>query len=247
MPFSWSLYPAALLAILVTDHTAAAQAQQRATTGTLAPAPTPVSALAIVNARVWTGDVRHPWADAVLVRGERIDAVGSSAEIRKRASAGVRTVDAHGMMVTPGFTDAHVHFLDGGFALASVQLRDAPTRIEFIRRIKAFAATIPAGTWILNGDWDHTNWGGELPERSWIDSVTPRNQVWINRLDGHMNLANSLALAAAGITRDTKDVAGGTIVRDSHGEPTGSHPVGFSYTAFARKNAGQDRPRPITD
>lgn len=187
----------------------------------LAPAPPPVMALAIVNARVWTGDARHPWADAVLVRGDRIDVVGSSAEIRKRAGAGIKTVDAKGMMVTPGFIDAHVHFLDGGFALASVQLRDATTKEEFIRRIRTFAATVPKGTWILNGDWDHTNWGGALPERTWIDSVTPNTPVWINRLDGHMNLANSAALAAAKVTRATKDVAGGTIVRDAAGEPTG--------------------------
>ncbi len=195
----------------------------RAMTQSLAPppAPAPVTALAIVNARVWTGDTRRPWADAVLVRGERIDAVGSSAEVKKRAGSSVKTIDAKGMMLTPGFIDAHVHFVDGGFALSSVQLRDAPTKAEFIRRIKAFAATVPPGTWILNGDWDHTNWGGEVPERGWIDSVTPNNPVWINRLDGHMNLANSLALAAAKITRESKDVSGGTIVRDAAGEPTG--------------------------
>ncbi|MEO8621375.1 MAG: amidohydrolase, partial [bacterium] len=187
----------------------------------LPPAPAPVVALAIVNARVWTGDARRPWADAVLVRGERIEVVGSSAEIKKRAGSSVKLIDAKGMMVTPGFIDAHVHFLDGGFALASVQLRDARSKADFIARIKAFAATVPVGTWILNGDWDHTNWGGELPERSWIDSVTPNNPVWINRLDGHMNLANSLALSAAKITRDTKDVSGGTIVRDAAGNPTG--------------------------
>ena len=192
-----------------------------ASSAELAPAPAPVSALAIVNARVWTGDRRRPWADAVLVRGERIEAVGSSAELRKRLQPGTKVVDAHGMMVAPGFVDSHVHFFDGGFALSSVKLRDAATKAEFIRRIRDFAATVPAGTWILNGDWDHTSWGGELPERSWIDSVTPHNPVWINRLDGHMNLANSLALRAAGITRDTKEVAGGTIVRDAQGEPTG--------------------------
>ncbi|MCY7378725.1 MAG: amidohydrolase [Gemmatimonadaceae bacterium] len=194
--------------------------QQPSPDPTLAPAPAPVAALAIVNARVWTGDPRRPWADAVLVRGERIELVGSSAEVKKRAGSAT-VVDAKGMMVTPGFVDAHVHFLDGGFALASVQLRDARTKSEFIARIRAFAATVPPGTWILNGDWDHTSWGGELPNRTWIDSVTPDHPVWINRLDGHMNLANSLALARAGITRDTKDVSGGEIVRDRSGEPTG--------------------------
>jgi hypothetical protein len=184
-------------------------------------AQTAVISLAIVNARVWTGDARRPWADAVAVEGAHIAAVGSSAEIRKLAGAGTRIIDARGAMVVPGFIDSHVHFIEGGFALQSVKLRDAKTKAEFIQRIGDFAKTIPAGTWILNGDWDHENWGGELPTRQWIDAVTPNNPVWINRLDGHMSLANSAALKAAGVTRDVKEVSGGTIVRDAAGEPTG--------------------------
>lgn len=177
--------------------------------------------LAIVNARVWTGDSAQPWAEAVAIGGERIVAVGTSADINKRTDKTTRVIDAHGTMVTPGFIDSHVHFNDGGFALSSVQLRDAKTREEFVRRIAAFAKTLPKGTWIRNGDWDHTGWGGELPTRAWIDSVTPDNPVWINRLDGHMNLANSLAIAAAHVDRNTKDIDGGAIVRDARGEPTG--------------------------
>jgi predicted amidohydrolase YtcJ len=114
-----------------------------------------------------------------------------------------------------------VHFIDGGFRLASVQLRDAKTREEFVSRIKAFAATVPEGTWITGGDWDHSLWGGALPAREWIDAVTPNHPVWINRLDGHMALANSAALKAAGVTRAAKAVAGGEIVRDRNGGPTG--------------------------
>ncbi len=184
-------------------------------------AQTAVISLAIVNARVWTGDARHPWADAVAIEGAHIAAVGSSAEIRKLAGTNARLIDAHGAMVVPGFIDSHVHFIEGGFALQSVKLRDAKTKAEFIQRIGDFAKTIPAGTWILNGDWDHENWGGELPTRQWIDAVTPNNPVWINRLDGHMSLANTAALKAAGVTRDVKEIAGGTIVRDASGEPTG--------------------------
>ncbi len=184
-------------------------------------AQTAVITLAVVNARIWTGDARRPWADALAVAGDRVAAIGSSAEIKKLAPASARVIDAHGAMVTPGFTDAHVHFLDGGFALQSVKLRDARTKAEFIQRITAFAKTVPAGAWILNGDWDHENWGGELPRKEWIDSVTPNHPVWINRLDGHMSLANSAALKAAGVTKDVKEVTGGTIVRTSTGEPTG--------------------------
>ncbi|HEX8941992.1 MAG TPA: amidohydrolase family protein, partial [Gemmatimonadaceae bacterium] len=180
----------------------------------------PIS-LAVVNARIWTGDTRRPWADAMAITHERITTVGSSAEVRKLVSSGTRVIDAHGMMVVPGFIDSHVHFLEGGFGLASVQLRDAKTPQEFIRRIGAYAKTQPAGGWITNGDWDHEQWGGELPRRDWIDSVTPNNPVWVNRLDGHMSLANSPALRAAGVTKATQEVAGGTIVRDASGEPTG--------------------------
>ena len=177
--------------------------------------------LAIVNARVWTGDAARPWADAVAVAGDEIVAVGSSAEVRKLARAGTRVIDGSGRMVVPGFIDAHVHFMSGGFGLTSVQLRDARTREEFVRRIADHAKRLPAGAWILEGNWDHQNWGGELPRRDWIDSVTGGTPVFIQRLDGHMSLANSAALRAAGVTRDTKDVEGGEIVRDAAGEPTG--------------------------
>ena len=176
--------------------------------------------LAVVNARVWTGDSTRPWAEALAVRGDRIAMVGSSAAVRKVTGNG-RVIDAGGKMVVPGFVDSHVQFVDGGFRLSSVQLRDAKTPAEFIARIKAFAATIPAGAWITGGDWDHEHWGGELPRREWIDSVTPNNPVWVSRLDGHMALANSATLAAAKVTRASRDVAGGTIVRDASGQPAG--------------------------
>ncbi len=177
------------------------------------------ASLAIVNAKVWTGDSARPWADAIAVSGDTILAVGSSAEVRKIGAA--RVVDAKGGLVTPGFIDSHVHFVTGGFRLSSVQLRDARTPEEFVKRIREFAATVPAGTWITGGDWDHELWGGTLPERSWLDSVTPLHPVWVNRLDGHMALANGVALRAAGVTSATRDIEGGAIVRGPGREPTG--------------------------
>jgi predicted amidohydrolase YtcJ len=177
--------------------------------------------MAVVNVRAWTGDPRRPWADALAVAGDRIAAVGSAAEIRKLTPRRARVIDGAGQMVVPGFIDSHIHFVDGGRGLASVQLRDARSPREFIARLATHAATLPAGAWITAGDWDHEQWGGELPRRDWIDAVTPRNPVWVNRLDGHMRLANSLALREAGVTRETLDVPGGTIVRDAGGEPTG--------------------------
>jgi predicted amidohydrolase YtcJ len=177
--------------------------------------------MAIVNARVWTGDPSRPWAEGVAIEGDRVSAVGTNEEIRRAAAQGTELIDAGGRLVVPGFIDTHVHFVDGGFRLSSVQLRDAKTREEFVSRIREFAATVPEGTWIVGGDWDHTHWGGELPTREWIDAATPKHPVWINRLDGHMSLANSLALRAAGVTKSTPEVAGGEIVRDARGEPAG--------------------------
>jgi predicted amidohydrolase YtcJ len=184
------------------------------------PSPPP-AALIVTGARVWTGDRRHPWAEAVAVRGERIVAVGTAAEVMRLAGPGTRRIEGRGGFVTPGFVDSHVHFLDGGFGLGSVKLRDAASRAEFVRRIAEFARTAPAGAWVLGGDWDHELWGGELPRRDWIDAVTPDRPVWVNRLDGHMSLANGAALRAAGVTARTPDPPGGTIVRGSGGEPTG--------------------------
>jgi len=177
--------------------------------------------IAIVGGKVWTGEPNQPWAEAVALAGDRIVAVGSTASIRRIVSGGTRVIDARGGMVVPGFIDSHIHFLTGGMNLASVQLRDARTPVEFISRIKAFTATLQPGTWITGGDWDHQNWGGELPLRSWIDSVTPNNPVWINRLDGHMALANTAAMRAAKVPISGGDVAGGTIVRNPSGEPSG--------------------------
>ena len=177
----------------------------------------------VVYGRVWTGDSAKPWAGAVAVAGEKISAVGDSAEIALLAGPETKVLSNGAALVTPGLMDDHVHFLDGGFQLASVDLRPANSPTEFIERLAAFATERKPGEWITGGEWDHERWpGAPLPRRQWIDSVTPHNPVFLYRLDGHMALANSAALRLAGVTKDTRDIPGGVIVRDPRtGEPTG--------------------------
>ncbi|MGH9880943.1 MAG: amidohydrolase, partial [Pyrinomonadaceae bacterium] len=179
--------------------------------------------LIIVNATVQTMDPAQPTAQAVAVLGNRILAVGSDKDINKLAGLGTRVIDAKKQLVLPGFNDSHVHFLSGGFQLSSVDLREANSPEEFAARIKVFAERIPSGRWITRGDWDHERWSdAKLPTRELIDRFTPNTPVFVNRLDGHMALANSLALKLAGVTRQTLDPPGGLIVRDQKtGEPTG--------------------------
>jgi predicted amidohydrolase YtcJ len=189
----------------------------------------PASAATVITGRVWTGNPRQPWAEAVAVGGERIVAVGSRDEVEQAAGESPQLIDAGDGLIVPGTIDSHIHLIDGGLHLTSVQLRDAATREEFVRRVGEFAKKLPAGAWVTGGDWDHTLWGGEtsassvesLPDRAWIDAATPNTPVWMQRLDGHMALANTAAMRAAGVGDDVKDVAGGEIVRDAAGRPTG--------------------------
>ena len=179
--------------------------------------------LALLGGSLWTGDDARPWAEAVAVRGEKIVAVGTSKDVRRLVGPGTRVIDLAGALVVPGFIDSHTHFLDGGFALLSIRLREAKSRDEFVAMIRDKAVELAKGEWILNGDWDQQQFDPpELPRRDWIDAATPENPVCVNRHDGHMVLANSLALMRAGITARTPSPAGGEILRDSRtGEPTG--------------------------
>ncbi|MDT5157877.1 MAG: hypothetical protein QOH51_2234 [Acidobacteriota bacterium] len=179
--------------------------------------------LVIINAHVHTLDTQQPSAEAVAVYGNRIVAVGTSADIKRLSGSRTRVIDARGALLLPGFNDSHVHFLSGGFQLSSVDLRDARTPQEFAERIRRFADKLPKGRWVTGGDWDHESWpGAPLPTKELLDAFTPDRPVFVNRLDGHMALANSYTLKLAGVTRETPDPPGGLIVRDAKtGEPTG--------------------------
>ncbi|CUT05232.1 amidohydrolase [Candidatus Kryptobacter tengchongensis] len=180
----------------------------------------PKADLIFINGKIWTVDKTKPVAQAVAVLGDKIIAVGSNSEIKKLAGKNTQIVDLKGKLMLPGFIDDHTHFVSGGFQLMSVDLRDAKTPEEFALRIREYAEKKP-GKWITGGDWDHELWGGELPRKEWIDQYTQNTPVFVTRYDGHMGLANSLALKLAGVTKETPDPPGGLIVRDEKGEPTG--------------------------
>jgi predicted amidohydrolase YtcJ len=183
----------------------------------------PAADLIIRDARVWTVNPAQPQAEAVAVLNGRITAVGSDAAVLLWRGPNTRVLDANGHLLLPGFNDAHVHFADGGAALTAVQLNDATSLKEFVKRIADYAAHAPKGEWIRSGNWDETKWTpAALPTRQDIDAVTPNNPVSLDRYDGHMIIVNSKVLALAGITAKTVDPPGGVIVRDSAGNPTGA-------------------------
>ena len=183
----------------------------------------PAADLIVTNAKVWTVDKSVPSAQAVAVLGQRIVAVGSSAEVDEWRGARTLVIDAGGKLLLPGFNDAHLHFVSGGMQLSNIQLKDAMSPQEFARRIGERAKLTPKGEWILGGNWDETTWNPpSLPTKELIDALTPDTPVFVTRYDGHMGLANSVALRLAGITAKTPNPPGGVIVRDEKGNPTGA-------------------------
>jgi hypothetical protein len=188
--------------------------------------------LILLHGKIWSGEpvtttgessAATRIAEAVAIANGRILAVGRDEEIRAYKGPNTEVIDLRGRLVVPGLADSHVHFIQGGFQLLAVHLKDAPSEEEFVRRIAEKARTLPPGRWMQGGDWDEEAWPSrKLPNRWLIDPATPRTPVFISRYDGHTGLANSLALELAGVTKDTRDPVGGVIVRDpKSGEPTG--------------------------
>ena len=187
--------------------------------------------LILLNGKVWTGEAMagsggrakgEAFAQAVAMVDGRILAVGTSEQIRAYAGPDSRVIDIQGRLVVPGFIDSHVHFLNGGSQLLALDLKDARSEAEFVRRLGEKAKTLPPGQWIQGGNWDEQAWpSAKLPTRKLIDAVTAKNPVFIGRYDGHAALANSLALKMAGLGKTTPEPPGGVIVRDGKGEPTG--------------------------
>jgi len=179
--------------------------------------------LVILNASVWTGDPDRPEAQAVAVRAGRILAVGRDDEIRALVGPATHLIDAGGRRLVPGFNDAHVHLVPAGLDLSAPDFRRAKDERHFVSMLAEHVASRETHAWITRGRWDHESWPGRRPPtRELIDPVSPDNPVFLSRIDGHVAVANSLALRRAGITRETPDPPGGRIQRDARtGEPTG--------------------------
>ncbi|HEY5647226.1 MAG TPA: amidohydrolase [Pseudomonadales bacterium] len=219
------LAPLALLAAVAALASSAATGQ-------------PNADLVLTNGRVYTVDAERPWAEAVAISGERILAVGSAADVAASVGQGTRVIDLAGAFVSPGFNDAHVHMDSTGMLITGVNLLDVHEGAEFAERIRGATQRLPAGSWILRGDWGaYEQWGqgssGQAaggaaaaegpftPDRELIDAFTPAHPVLVSRFDRSMYLANALALELAGIDEQTPDPVGGEIARDAGGRPTG--------------------------
>ncbi|XP_059652002.1 protein LONG AFTER FAR-RED 3 isoform X3 [Cornus florida] len=180
-----------------------------------------VADLLVTNGIIYTSDDSFPFAESMVVRNGRILQIGNYSSVQGLAGFGTKELNLEGKIVVPGFIDSHVHLIFAGLQMMQVEVRGVKRKDEFIQRIKEAVTNIKHGSWVLGGGWNNDLWGGELPMASWIDDITPHNPVWISRMDGHMGLANSLALKAAGITNYTEDPNGGTIMRGTDREPTG--------------------------
>ena len=173
------------------------------------------------NGVVWTADQKIPSATAMVLNEGVFLFVGEDKEALSMATDRTEIIDLKGNFVTPGFIDNHVHFISGGLQLSRVNLNDVLSKKEFQARIIEFDRMLPKSSWILGGNWDHELWGGIYPEKSWIDEVVSDRPVFLDRLDGHMALANTKAMNLAGINSSTLDPPGGVIIRDQNSDPTG--------------------------
>jgi hypothetical protein len=176
----------------------------------------------LVGGDVWTMDPGHPRAAAVAWRGDQIIAVGDDAAVRALAGPSTRVIDLHGRSVTPGLIDAHCHLYGLGTDLEHVSVRDLASEAATVQVMAAAAKTRPAGQWLFGRGWDQNRWPGQrFPTRAALDAAIGDRPVVLERIDGHAIWVNSVALREAGITKATRDPAGGKIVRNAAGEPTG--------------------------
>ncbi len=188
--------------------------------------PSQPADLIITNARVYTVNPQQKWAEALAIRADKIVAVGDRKQIEALRGPATKVIDARQRLLLPGFTDCHIHFMDGSLGLTRVDLNDAKTVAEIQKRVKAYADAHPArpnDAWIQGMGWTYPTFGPTaLPNKKILDDVVPDRPVYLVAFDGHSSWANSKALAMAGIDRNTPDPPNGKIVRDANGDATGA-------------------------
>lgn len=178
--------------------------------------------LIIINAKVHTVDPKNEEADAVAIRDGRFIAVGSNRKIRGMANRQTRLIDAEGRLILPGFNDSHAHLEGIGNLFGSADLRSARSADAFRTEIARITEFLPEGVWIQGGRWDPSLLEGtQKPSKEWIDAVSPKHPALLYSSDPSIALVNSEALRLARIARGTNGPAGGEIVKDENGEPTG--------------------------
>jgi predicted amidohydrolase YtcJ len=187
-------------------------------------AKSPAADVILIHAKIYTVNARQPWAQALAIRDGKILAVGTDGDITQYRGPSTKVIDGNGRLVLPGFTDCHVHFMDGSFSLQQVNVEDAKNLEQVQGQIKIYAHAHPTDAWVLGRGWSYPIFPpAGMPDKKQLDAVVPDRPAYIEGYDGHTWWANSKALEAAHITKDTADPPGGTIVRDpATGEPTGA-------------------------
>ncbi|HKP28645.1 MAG TPA: amidohydrolase, partial [Gemmatimonadales bacterium] len=183
---------------------------------------TPPADRVFTNAVIYTADSANPKAEAVAVRAGKIVFVGSAADVKTYEGSHTEVIDLGGNTLTPGFVDSHVHLSGVGQREMILNLEGTRSLDEMVARVKAQVDRAAPGAWVVGLNWIETPWNPRrFPTRQDLDRISPSNPVYLSRADGHAGVANSVALKLAGVTRATKPPAGGDILKDASGEPTG--------------------------
>ncbi len=192
------------------------------------PATGDTADMVLLNGKVVTVDPELGEAEAVAIQGDRIMAVGTTAEIQEMMGPDTEVVELEGRLTIPGFIEGHGHFMGLGNARLSLDLMETTTWDQIVEKVAEAAAETPAGEWITGRGWHQERWD-PVPEETYdgvpthheLSAVSPDNPVLLTHASGHASFANARAMDEAGITAETPDPSGGTIIRDADGEPTG--------------------------
>jgi hypothetical protein len=185
-------------------------------------APGPTADLVVRGGKIVTLDPQRPTAEALAVVGDRISAVGSLRDVAPWVGAETRVIELEGAIAVPGFIESHGHFLDFGMSQMTLDLVGTTSPEEIGAQVVEASKRMPEGEWLIGRGWDQNDWPvKQFPDHGILDRAAPDRPVFLHRVDMHAGWANGRAMALAGIERATADPAGGEIVRDSKGNPTG--------------------------